>query len=81
MRGGGGLQVGGVYKVAGTAIIDTFSSSERGVKPSVVLNSGIPGQTDCLHGDGQGGGRAPPFVDEIGCWKWIQSDRSAPRAT
>lgn len=37
---------------AGTALIDTFSSSEREAKPSVVLNSGIPGQTGCLHGDG-----------------------------
>lgn len=66
---------------AGTALIDTFSSSERGVKPSVVLNSGIPGQTGCLHSDGQGGGLAMPFVDKIGCWKWIRSDRSAPWAT
>lgn len=65
----------------GTALIATFGSSERSVKPSVVLNSGIPGQTGCLHGDGQGGERVPPFVDETGCWKWIRSDRSAPRAT
>lgn len=70
-----------MHEGAGTALIDTFSSSERGVKPSVVLKSSIPGQTGCLYGDGQGGGRAPPFVDEIGCWKWIWSDRSAPWAT
>lgn len=46
-----------MHEGAGTALIDTFSSSERGVKPSVVLKSGIPGQTGCLYGDGQGGGR------------------------
>lgn len=40
----------------GTALIDTFSSSERGVKPSVMLKRGIPGQTDCLYGDGHGWG-------------------------
>lgn len=45
-----------MHEGAGTALIDTFSSSERGVKPSVVLKSGIPGQTGCLYGDGQGGG-------------------------
>lgn len=44
-----------MYEEAGIALIDTFSSSEREVKLSVVLNSGIPGQTGCLHGDGQGG--------------------------
>lgn len=36
---------------AGTALIDTFNSSKRGVKPSVVLKSDIPGQTGCLYGD------------------------------
>lgn len=44
----------GVHAGGGTALIDTFSSSERGVKPSVVLKRGIPGQTDCLYGDGHG---------------------------
>lgn len=66
-EGGRVCRLGDVYKGAGAALIDTFSSSERGVKPSVVLNSSIPGQTGCLHGDGQGGGRGPPFVDKIGC--------------
>ena len=80
-EGGGWDEARGVCEGAGTALIDTFSSSERGVKPSVVLNSGIPGQTGCLHSDGQGGGLAMPFVDKIGCWKWIRSDRSAPWAT
>ncbi len=80
-EGGGWGEAGAVHEGAGTALIDTFNSSERGVKSWVVLNSGIPGQTGCLHGDGRGGGRAPPFVEEIGGWKWIRSDRSAPWAT
>lgn len=70
--GGGGS---GVHEGGGTALIDTFSSSERGVKPSVVLKRGIPGQTDCLYGDGHGWvggwGGALSFLDETGCWKWI----------
>lgn len=37
-------------------LIDSFSSSQRGVKPSVVLENGIPGQTGCLYGDVLGGG-------------------------
>lgn len=51
-----------MYEEVGTALIDTFSSSEREVKPSVVLNSGISGQTGCLHGDGWGGGGALSFL-------------------
>lgn len=51
-RGGVGCgEAGGVHEGAGTALIDTFSSSKRGVKPSVVLKSDIPGQTGCLYGD------------------------------
>lgn len=38
---------------SGTALIDTFSSYERRVKPSVALSGGIPGQTGCLYGDGR----------------------------
>lgn len=37
-------------------LIDAFSSSQRDVKPLVVLENGIPGQTGCLYGDGRGGG-------------------------
>lgn len=44
-----------MYEEASNALIDTFSSSEREVKLSVMLNSGIPGQTGCRHGDGRGG--------------------------
>lgn len=33
-------------------LIDGFSSSQREVKPLVVLENGIPGQTGCLYGDG-----------------------------
>jgi len=52
---------------AGTALIDTFSSSERAVKSTVVLNAGIPGQTGCLHGDDWGERRVSCYL----WWDWM----------
>ena len=54
--GAGRGEDGGVHEGTSAALIDTFSSSKRGAKASVVLKSGIPGQTGCLYGDGQGEG-------------------------
>lgn len=56
----------GLYEEPGTGLIDTFSSSERKVKPSVVLHSSIPGQTGCLYSDGQGEGER--------CHWWMRLD-------
>lgn len=84
-RGGGqGLRV--YTRGLVPPLIDAFSSSQRGMKPLVVLENGIPGQTGCLYGDGlgRGGGRGKEFCHswmQTRCGKWIWSDRSTPQAT
>lgn len=52
-------------------LIDGFSSSQREVKPLVVLENGIPGQTGCLYGDGRvrGGWRILLFLDVDYMWE------------
>lgn len=68
-----------MYEEASNALIDTFSSSEREVKLSNAQQ--WHSRSDWLSPWRRTGGEGELCHSrvEIGCWKWIWSDRSAPQ--